>query len=1262
MRLFAFLVPLFVFLVICPLLRAEEPLVLQAGACTATFNSSNGAITALQQKGKDGLIARSGPEGLWTVHFADGSRVRAADFATGNAERSFNVERPEDGKSLRFVFQSANLRVIVAARADDRGIELRGTVEPKDKTLLELQLPARLRFDPALVQRLVCPMDGNQGVGLAFNGAFFKEQSIESPGSWEPLELGPKAYAQLFGGGVDFRQNVDAAVRLKAGKDAAAWLDAATIARLEQADAIVNRPCTAAQADLVVADSPNGPYLSASRLGGKGLLWRVGGGVKEKQVGTVEELITGVVKKLVDQPGAERKKLGVIQLRNGPGLGGWADIPVRDWIERFKGLRGVRRGNVELIELQTIPDVEKALSDSAFLGVLNPYGEHLPARRGQGMEMVKAIGAFVRAGGNWFEVGGYSFYRELVPARFLSYGNEYPPAFADFLHLSTNAGSLALYGVQPQVHAAWAGAKDPAALFIPGRIACGGEEGGGFMSRAFGTHVVAGANWTSPAVRLDFTATAQQALREYAAANRIAKGLDQKMRPDVLKKFKDAVLLYLGGPCREKQGALERLPVPTMIHFADYLKGGFDKEYPDHLPPNAGFGTAAELKTLFEQARARGHLIMPYTNPTWWCDHPRGPTFVKHGEAPLSKGLDGKPYYERYTDNDGWTICFWHPAVQEANRLTRKQFTEEFPVDVLFQDQVGARTWRYDTNAASPTPYAYADGMVSQAAEDAAVVPLATEAGWDRVVNYESQLCGLSFSLVPTHPAPAWRRLLIERFPRETWDVFPVVGYLAQDKCGLLMHDLGQFVTNDEVLAWTLGLGFMLSYRASGTGLENPETLAWLQWLARLQKSAAARYVGTPLDEFHFEWLQVQRGSPPASGRDNPNNVAHITARYGTLKVESSPSAVPDASGFSVSAPGLLAGRVPPTGTEREGEALAFVSELRGESLDVWIYGRGSRTCRVPVPDGLTGPVSVTLDGTAAAKTNVLTQAGAPNAIEIALPAVAGTEPPQRPAERITKAPKDWPGAKPALAVIDLGAGVKGNFVKLTPAEWLETLGAAPWVREAGLSVKRLTTVAELTAALAAGPDQYLAILNPYGEAFPVAAPEQWREMLGTVREYVRRGGVWWETGGHPFYIMASPAGDGYQTKVLGGPGVDVVGIRVGFGEMNQPAEALSVTAQGRAWFGADAVKKLEAGEGVVNRWLPNAPDMLPLVRGAQETLVGGHRLGGWGWLFRFGGSQPDAEVSKLIVSETLRHVYVSVPDPVPPAAARRLWHATVGR
>lgn len=60
--------------------------------------------------------------------------------------------------------------------------------------------------------------------------------------------------------------------------------------------------------------------------------------------------------------------------------------------------------------------------------------------------------------------------------------------------------------------------------------------------------------------------------------------------------------------------------MPSLIHFADYLQGGFDKQYPDHLPPSPGFGTPEEFRAFAQRSRQLGHLTMPYTNPTWWCD------------------------------------------------------------------------------------------------------------------------------------------------------------------------------------------------------------------------------------------------------------------------------------------------------------------------------------------------------------------------------------------------------------------------------------------------------------------------------------------------------------------------------------------------------------------------------------------------------------------------------------------------------------------
>ena len=156
---------------------------------------------------------------------------------------------------------------------------------------------------------------------------------------------------------------------------------------------------------------------------------------------------------------------------------------------------------------------------------------------------------------------------------------------------------------------------------------------------------------------------------------------------------------------------------------------GFDKQYPDHLPPNPEVGTPEDLAALVRECQAKGHLFMPYTNPTWWCTNPKGPTFERVGDAPLSRDFDGAIYPESYGLNQvqGYTTCAWHPAVRAANDVIRRQFTEEYPVAVLFQDQVGARGPRWDTNPASPNPGAYLEGIHRIARVDSQLVPLGTE-------------------------------------------------------------------------------------------------------------------------------------------------------------------------------------------------------------------------------------------------------------------------------------------------------------------------------------------------------------------------------------------------------------------------------------------------------------------------------------------------------------------------------------------------------
>jgi hypothetical protein len=897
-------------------------------------------------------------------------------------------------------------------------------------------------------------------------------------------------------------------------------------------------------------------------------------------------------------------------------------------------------------------------------------------------EVVQAIKRCVRAGGNWFEVSGHPFFYEMRPIRYVSYKTLYPDAFADFFHLDTQAGAVSVFRVQPQRWPPWEGAKNKEAIFVPGSLACGGDAQGGYCDRPFATYVPPGETWTCPTVRLTVGRTAAEDLKDYCEVNEIKGRLEDKMSPDVLRKFKTSVLVYYAGSCKEKTEGLKYLPVPAQIHFSEYLKGGFDKEYPDHLPPRPSFGTPAEFRAFFDRAHELGHLVMPYANPTWWCDHPRGPTFLREGEAPLLKTLDGKLSYERYSKNDGYTVCHWHPAVQAANRKTVRQFTEEYPVDVLFQDQCGARGWRYDTNPASPTPFAYSDGLISMVAEDCRTKPLSTECGWDRVVAYESQLCGMTWQIVPTEGGPSWRRLMKYEYPPETWEVFPLAEYIAHDKTAMVHHDLGQFVTNRQVLSWTLGLGFCMSYRVGAESLKKDAPREWLRWLDRIQKSVCARYVGEPMKGFAHD-----RGPSPTTEDDGV-----LCAWYGPVKIvanvgpnlrslpemvgqtflsvpagQTGMSAPPRQGsrdlapyGFYATAPGLVAGNLKKVGTRDFGdEGLSFVVEARDRRAEVWVYAPAGEEVSVELPSGLAGQATITFDDGRSQKTtlrNGILDLRLPERKEVKrvqpTPALAG------------KAPRDWPlKAHPAVGILDLGKDVNPTWTRITSEDWLKAFTESRLSKELKVPVRRITKVEELVAALRSGPTGYLAVVNPYGEGFPSAGPGRWREMLDLIRDYVNQGGCWWETGGHSFYGAIHLEGGGSERESVGPSGLAHLGLPIGGGDVEQAPERLIVPAEGREWLGDDLSRRAAAMMSVVNRGLPRSaddPGHLTLVAGEGKDFIGGYRLEGWGWLWRIGGFWPNPEVALPVAVAAMEYIYTHPPQPVKPGAVKYLWHVVV--
>lgn len=1169
------------------LLAAPAPVALSQAGLRVEFDPL-GAMTVSQG---DEPILRSGEHGLWRLTFHGDEPLTAAE-----AERvGLTVE--EGTCRLRFDHPRAVVEVTVAAC--ELGFELRATVSGHATPIAELALPGRLRFAPGAMQRLIVPANGNMGVGMALNRAYFERQPLDRPTAWETVRTGDVGYRALFGDGLDQREDVEPRTPARVTAAAAEWLPEPLRRQVDGAALLVNRPSKREQVELVLVDSADGPWFAAGRLGGEGYLWRFGGRVESDDAGRATQLVAAVVDRLPARGG----KLGLLALRNGPVQGLWSAVEIETWRAVLRGCQAVRDGRLELVELDTAPAMMSALAGDEFAAIINPYGEGIPSPDGGVAAAVAAVGRFVRAGGSWFEVGGYPFFAGLTPAPYLSGGLGYPPAFCDFLSLETPAGAVAVSRVQPRTWEPWAGAVDPQSIFLPARLAWGGDEQGGWFERAYTVH--RRGPWTAPPVRITAGET-PALLRAYAAANQISGSLEAKVGAELWPRLRDSVLLYYAGNLAEKEEFLDRLPVPTLIHFADYLKGGFDKEYPDHLPPHPNFGTQQAFAEFSRRAEAMGHIVMPYTNPTWWCEDPRGPTFIEHGDAPLLRRLDGSLSVERYAQNSGYTITFWHPAVQAANRRTVDQFLRDVPVSVQFQDQSGARGFHFDANPASPTADAYTEGLLSQVAEDSARVPLSTEGGWDQVARYETQLCGMAWDIVIPPTWTGGASLLKERLSPELWTVYPVAQYLAHEPCMMLFHDLGQFVTDPHKLTWALGLGFSLSMRTSANALDRPQTRHWIEWLARLQKSVVARYLGQPV--IAFEHVRPQ----PATVADD----GWFAAQYGPVRIVANLGPVErtiDGTplppfGFRATADGLDAGYL-----LDDGRPVGYVVD--GD--EAWAYAPPSSELSLPLRDG-------------------------PTAVRVPATAEERVDPP---AELAGRAPRDWPGERPRIGVLQF-AGWNPTWSQVPAEDWLSALRASALVTEHRLSVEPIADWATLEAALRGGPRGWLAIVNPYGEAFCVGSLADYRAALGLIREYVRNGGSWCEVGGHSFYTAREVGG---ATEVVGPRGIDVLGVPVGPGEVEAAPEPLTVTADGRRWLGEALSDELARLLTPVNRGLPGGaldPGHLELIAGRDAGLLGAYRLGGWGYLWRLGGMNPNPQVGVPALVAVLTHLYEHPAEP----------------
>ena len=759
-----------------------------AGSCLALFGAGlpecgrgDGDVAGVSIRGGGGEVVvdsrwgdvvsagaggfRSGGEGLWKMKFASGETLKAGDF---KLHPEWTVER--DGK--RFAYRNDKVEVVVEFVGNAHGVDVKGSVLNKgDDVVMEFSSPARLMFDPAVVDRFYMPQRGNSGLGMALKRSFFEETSKLAYPSW--------------------------------------------------------------------------------RLAGR-RVWKRG----ER-----EENDAAVEKRLAEAIGAsKRRKVGFIYMKCGPE---WGALSMNYVKCRDRLYRMLSSECAEIVDIGSHAELMKALESDEYRFVFNTFCDFVPMTSADDVApTVAAIKAYESRGGRWVSAAPAEEIAPLVPGGYLSYSSPYPNLAIDFCHLKTTDGAgTSVFAVRPRpAHVPW---QCPRQFHVvAGELGVGGGPGGGYLDRSFKAYVRKGERFEAPAVRFAFDPSLDGALEAYAKANDITKQISEKAPARLVEKLKQAPVVTMystrADRCAKVAGFL---PAPAVIHVSHYLKGGFDREYPDHLPTNEkNFGTDAEHAAFIASLHKAGHLYMPYTNPTWWCDHPRGPTFLAEGEAPLLVKLDGTHNHEVYKQ-DGWTSCFWHPAVVAANRRIVSQFTKDLPVDVLFQDQCGARRFNYDLNPAAPSPTAYTEGLLSQVEDAATHVPLGTEDGWDKVINEELCVFGMTWLTVPRHVdfryTHDYHVLMKELISPETWEIEPLVLRIMHDKCIFYCHDLSGSAFCDRLVAWDLAIGYNLSYDASGApGCKyggRGRALARDRYLSALQKHVVSHIAGERLGTFRHD-------------------------------------------------------------------------------------------------------------------------------------------------------------------------------------------------------------------------------------------------------------------------------------------------------------------------------------------------------------------------------------------------------------------------
>ena len=1248
------------------LVAFSNPFTLQNGDLSFAFDGESKAI--LQTASTKISI-----DSLWMLTFHDHPSVNASSFL--KEPWNGTVQSFAKGRTAILAYRSEDLDLNVTVTVHDGCLDFQGHIL---KTSLwspaRLTLPHTADFPLDGMDRVIFPQSGARNNGIAFLPDYFRKHTKNR--IYGHKIVGAKGYVSLYGDTLNSLADNTPPRPLKVTLEGRNWFSPETIQYIESQELSVSRPPKEGQSDIALVENPDGIALTGSHLGGKGWLFRItsnGNSNADRGVAITTRLLNATIEHLVkSSPDTYKGRVvGVVALEGGPEHGGWTPVSVKEWTDSVASNNALRHYGATVTVLKSPEQMRAALSNPNVVMIVNPYGEHFPnCDADKLLDDLQLVRSFVQDGGVWWETGGFPFHYVVASQEYTSFLTVYPAAVSDFAQFRYAKQAITTFGIQPLMRKPW----DEERYVKPCHIEIQGRGDAARFIHGWLMDVHPGGQWTSPIFRWQFNLdTPQAALEEYAKLNDIHVKLEEKVKPEILDKLKGSVLIRLATSPYEKQNAaIDYLPPNNIVHYTEYLKGGFDKQYPDHLPANPNWGTNDDFAKFIDHIHAKGHLAMPYTNTSWWCTGPKGPTYERVGDSAVLRSRKGEILREKYAKNEGVSICFFHPEVQQAHRKVRHDMTELYKSDIILQDQFGSRGTCYGYNDHLKDPYANGEGMRSLAMEDAPIVSLACEDGHDRLLNMETMICGASWGLIPALGKYKTRHAKYN-YPDGEWQFFPILGYLGHDKCLFTNHDLGHFTGNPEQLASAIAFGYATNDICGQDFQLDKTKMEWITWLDAVQKSICKDYAGKKLLDFAYleeksnrpvpHWLIYARYDGDifviSNTGDQPIPLAGLLNRTNLPKLEKEwleTQTLPP-FGFYATSPRIRAARM----YDKDQNIASCALRFEDNRLNGAFFMNADCYFSIPVPTNWQDAASNADQRLHHLPTkyvfwrpeeNSLTIHDGILSIKTTFRSYRGPVPPL---VLSTKSPKELKTFRPVVAIFNLlpydnpGFHNRAKFLK-------EQLSAQ--LEGTGLEIIELNTFEQLMDALLA-PDEKarpFAIVNPSSENMLGSDKYSFNTIAEAIKRYVSERGIWWETGGCPFHYFRNVKADGsYTVKFLGLGGLAPFGITCPLDGYDDPVESLSVTEEGETWFGPERTARINASFSNTMRPFEGDSSAITLVRGSDTDFVSLLRLDGVGFFGNIGGFRYPAELVPDVISGVLEHLWTS-PWPEKKNQSKVLW------